>query len=100
MRKRTKMYGLCSHTTPDGNSHMGEQEILRKKFDAGTITEEELRAYAFMSVGQHFKSITVDGKLSFDIPVDHKGFVTVKIFGKDMKLTVEEYKNHYMKCGF
>ena len=100
MRKRTRMCGLCSHTTPDGNSYMGQEEILRKKFNKGNITKEELRAYCFMSKGSHYKEITVNGELQFDLPKNSGGFITVNILGRDMKLTIEEYNTHYLKCGF
>lgn len=49
-RTRTKTAGLVSHTTPVA-SYMSEESILRKKFDKGTITTEELRKLAsFMAV--------------------------------------------------
>ena len=40
-RIRTKVSGLISHASPNGVAYTGEEELLRKKFEKGTITKEE-----------------------------------------------------------
>lgn len=84
-RERIKVYGLCSHTTPNGTSRMGREEVLRKKFDGGTITKDELREYAcFMAYSSKAVPATV----------------SVRVFGKLQKVTVEEYNTYYKPLGF
>ena len=81
MRRRVKVT-CCSHTTPDGKSHMGEEEKLKKKFNAGTITTEELRHYAFFTTMHKPSS------------------VTVSVFGKKTVVSREEYNRVYKPLGF
>lgn len=89
------MTGLCSHTSPDGKSYMGEQEKLNKKFKAGTITREELRSLAMIMCsnrGSHYRDFTVSGTIEFDRPKDDSSFETIRIEGHRMKFTVEEHR--------
>ena len=79
MRKRTKMNGLVSHTTPLGASYQSgknkcEQNIkkLQKLIDAG---------YELTSVAKK--------------PDEEENFKIVMVFGKPMKLTIEEYNTHW-----
>jgi len=79
MRKRTKMNGLVSHTTPSGASYQSgknkcEQSIkkLEKLIDAG------------------YKLTGISKK-----PVEEENFKIVMVFGKPMKLTIEEYNIHW-----
>lgn len=85
MRQRTKMTGLCSHTTPDGKSHMGKQEILRKKFNAGEITRQELQTYAYLIIATK---------------TDKPKTVKVRVFGKEIEVSYDEYKKRYEPLGF
>ena len=94
MRQRFNRYSLCSHTLPNGHSYAGEQERLRKKFEKGTITKEELKAYCLMLHSTRPNTFTVNGEISFDIPKSETKFKTITVFGKEMRVTVEEYKIH------
>ena len=78
MRQRTKMNGLVSHTTPSGASYQSgknkcEQGIkkLQKLIDAG---------YELTGAKK---------------PAEEENFKVVMVFGKPMKLTVEEYNTHW-----
>ena len=77
MRQRTKMNGLVSHTTPSGASYQSgkskcEQGIkkLQKLIDAG---------YELAKVEK----------------VEKPEFKIVMVFGKSVKLTIEEYNTHW-----
>ena len=53
----------------------------------------------------HFSFIAVSGEIALDVPTISKGkiqprFKTIKIFGKEMRLTIEEYNTYYIKCNF
>ena len=57
-RVRTKTAGLVSHTTPVA-SYMSEESILKKKFNKGTITKEELKKLAaFIAIKKKEKPVT------------------------------------------
>lgn len=48
---------------------------------------------------QHFKEITVNGEISIDQPIIKDGkvlprFKTIRVFGHNMKVTIEEYNTH------
>lgn len=95
MRTRTKQ-SACFHAKGD-KAHMGEREILQKRFDAGNITTEELRRLAELNVkfnkpGYHFKEVKVSGELSFDLPKDDKTFVTIRVKGKNIQFSFEEHR--------
>ena len=56
---------------------------------------------------EHFKQMLISGEIKIDVPVITKSkrprittekFKTIKIFGKDMVLTIEEYRTHYLKA--
>ena len=54
---------------------------------------------------EHFSFIGVSGEIAIDVPNVNNGkfqpkFKTIRIFGKEMRLTIEEYNTHYVKCGF
>lgn len=58
---------------------------------------------------QHFEQMVVSGEIKIDVPVVSKRkrnritserFKTITIFGKEMKVTIEEYRTHYIKCRF
>lgn len=52
----------------------------------------------------HFKTITVNGELSVDVPVV-KGnritpkFKTIRVFGHNMRVSIEEYNTHCKSLG-
>ena len=81
MRRRTKMSGLVSHTEPTGFSRMGEREVLKKKFDAGVITEVELRKLVTFLVIE--KKVTQET-------------VTIRVWGKKLIISKADY-NKYCK---
>lgn len=52
----------------------------------------------------HFCGIAVSGKISIDVPVIKDNviqpkFKTIRIFGKEMTLTIEEYNTHCKNIG-
>lgn len=47
----------------------------------------------------HFKEITISGEMSIDMPIIKNGrvierFKTIRVFGKEMKVTIDEYNTH------
>lgn len=54
----------------------------------------------------HFCGMMISGEIQIDIPtIDSNDkfepkYKTVKIFGKDIRLTIEEYNTWYAKCNF
>lgn len=47
----------------------------------------------------HFKEITINGEIAIDQPMLEDGkllpkFKTIKVFGKNMKVTIEEFNTH------
>lgn len=78
MRNRTKMNGLVSHTTPSGNSYQSgknrcEQSIRR--------LEKLLN-----------KGYELTGCSKVD---EESGFKIVMVFGRPVKLTIQEYNDHW-----
>lgn len=94
MRHHFNRQALCSHATPEGKGFMGEREKLHKKFNAGTITKEELWAYTLMLHSEKKTTFTVNGEVCFDVPKSDDSFKTIRIWGKDIKVSIEEYKTH------
>ena len=77
MRQRTKMNGLVSHTTPNGKSH--------------TSSENKCR----MSLNKLQKLVDGGYKLTGVKKKEEPDFKIVMVFGKPMKLTIEEYNTHW-----
>lgn len=53
----------------------------------------------------HFKEIVVNGELTIDVPVLKDGMVTpkyktIKVFGKEMRVTINEYNTYCKSLGF
>lgn len=53
----------------------------------------------------HFSGIAFSGELSIDVPVIKDNaftprFKTIKVFGKDMTVTIEEYNTYCKEIGF
>lgn len=90
-RHHFKTSGLVSSTRPDGKSFVAKSCSLRKKFLNGTITEEEL--HELVESGNH-SDLIVSGKIKIDTPVHEEKFKTIIVFGKEMKISVEEHKVH------
>lgn len=80
-----------SSTRPDGKSFVAKSCSLRKKFLNGDITEEEL--HELVESGNH-SDLVVTGKISFDTPIEEKKFKTIIVFGKEMKISIEEHEVH------
>jgi len=77
MRQRTKMNGLVSHTTPDGKSH--------------TSSENKCR----MSLSKLQKLVDEGYKLTGTKRHEEPDFKIVMVFGRPMKLTIQEYNDHW-----
>ena len=86
MRKRFNRNAVCSSENYTASKH-AHLELLKEKHD-------------------HFCGLMISGEIKFDIPkITSDGkfetkFKTIRIFGKEMVLTVEEYNTHYAKCNF
>ena len=81
MRPRIRK-NICAHCSADGTFNKGEREILRQKFEKGTITEKELRAYSLFTVSE--KSTDV----------------TISIFGDLKKVSISDYLRYCKNLGF
>lgn len=85
---------------------------MRKRFRRDAIcSSENYRASkaAHLSMlkerHDHFCGMMISGEIKIDVPIIKDGniepkFRTITIFGKQMRLTAEEYKTHYAKCNF
>ena len=78
MRKRTKISGLISHTTPDGVSY---QTSLNKCLVGISRIKKNLNR-AYRTLGER----TI---------IDDTGYKTVLFCGKPLKLTLAEYNTYY-----
>ena len=50
---------------------------------------------------EHFSFLSVSGEIALDVPTVSNGkfqpkFKTIRIFGKEIRLTIEEYNTHYL----
>ena len=86
MRKRMNRNAVCSSENYEASKRV-HQDFLKEKHS-------------------HFCGMIVSGEIKIDFPItDSNGefrpkFKTVTIFGKQMTLSFEEFKNHYVKCNF
>lgn len=84
MRKRINRAAVCS----------SENYSTSKKIHLRMLEEKH----------SHFKSMTVNGEIAIDVPV-LKGeritpkFKTLRVFGKDMRVSIEEYNTHCKELG-
>ena len=94
MRKRFNRNAVCSseNYSASRKSHLG---LLKEQHD-------------------HFCGMVVSGEIKIDVPQVSNNkkasgnnlrgfqpkFKTVRIFGKEMRLTIEEYETHYLNCKF
>lgn len=79
MRKRVNRAAVCS----------SENYAASRRLHMAYLSEKH----------SHFNEMTVDGTLSFDQPIFQKGqmmpqFKTIRVFGHDMRVTIEEYNTH------
>ena len=84
MRKRINRAAVCS----------SENYSISKKLHLRMLEERH----------SHFKSMTVNGEIAIDVPV-LKGemitpkFKTIRVFGKNMRVSIEEYNTHCKELG-
>lgn len=84
MRKRVNRAAVCS----------SENYSTSKKLHLSMLEEEH----------SHFKSMTVNGEIAIDVPV-LKGemitpkFKTIRVFGKNMRVSIEEYNTYCKEFG-
>ena len=87
MRKRFNRNAVCSSENYSASKH-AHLDMLKEKHD-------------------HFCGLLVSGKIELDVPevkpdgaLSSERFKTITIFGKEIRLTIEEYRTHYIKCNF
>lgn len=78
-RKRTNRAAICS----------SDNYSVSKKVHQMYLKERH----------SHFNEMTVNGEITFDQPIFKDGkltqkFKTVRVFGKEMKITIEEFREH------
>lgn len=85
---------------------------MRKKFNRAAICssdhyKESRKAHIeyLKERHSHFCGIAVSGELSIDVPVIRDNaftqrFKTIKVFGKDMTVTIDEYNTYCKEIGF
>ena len=79
MRTRTKMNGLVSHTTPSGASYQSGKNKCEQKLK---------RLQKLIDEG--YRLANVEKK-----EPEEPEFKIVMVFGKPMKLTIQEYNDHW-----
>lgn len=84
MRKRINRAAICS----------SENYSTSKKLHLSMLEEKH----------SHFKSMTVNGEITIDVPVlDGEmitpKFKTIRVFGKNMKVTIDEYNTYCKELG-
>lgn len=77
-RTRTKTRGLVSHTTPY-SSYLSIEERLKKKFDRGTISTEELRRLVTFTVVSRNTRIYKEVKIFGEWQPLHKLHIDISI---------------------
>lgn len=84
MRKRINRAAVCS----------SENYSTSKRLHLSMLKEKH----------SHFKSMTVNGEIAIDVPVLNgemitPKFKTIRVFGKNMKVTIDEYNTHCKELG-
>ena len=84
MRKRFNRQAICS----------SDNYRASKKAHLDFLNEQH----------EHFSFLSVSGEIALDVPTINNGkfqpkFKTIRIFGKEMRLTIEEYNTHYLKAA-
>lgn len=79
---------------------------MRKRINRAAIcssdnyrTSKKLHMEMLEEKHSHFCGIAVSGEISIDVPIIKDNvitpkFKTIKVFGKDMRVTIEEYNEH------
>ena len=84
MRKRVNRAAVCS----------SDNYSTSKRLHLSMLEEKH----------SHFNSMTVNGEIAIDVPV-LKGdvvtskFKTIRVFGKNMKVTIDEYNTYCKELG-
>lgn len=84
MRKRINRAAVCS----------SENYSTSKRLHLSMLEEKH----------SHFKSMTINGEIAIDVPV-LKGemitpkFKTIRVFGKNMRVSIEEYNTYCKEFG-
>jgi hypothetical protein len=84
---------------------------MRKRINRGAVcSSENYRASkaAHLSMlkenHEHFCGMMITGEIKLDVPkvattgIIEPKFKTITIFGKEMQITIEEYRTHYLKA--
>lgn len=84
MRKRINRAAVCS----------SENYSTSKKLHLSMLEEKH----------SHFKSMIVNGEIVIDVPVLNgemitPKFKTIRVFGKNMKVSIEEYNTYCKELG-
>lgn len=84
MRKRINRAAVCS----------SENYSTSKRLHLSMLEEKH----------SHFKSMTVNGEIAIDVPVFNgemitPKFKTIRVFGKNMKVSIEEYNTYCKELG-
>lgn len=79
MRQRTRMNGLVSHTTPSGASYQSGKNKCEQSIK---------RLQKLINDGYELTGVSKK-------PAEEENFKIVMVFGKPMKLTIEEYNTHW-----
>lgn len=84
MRKRINRAAVCS----------SENYSTSKKIHLSMLEEKH----------SHFKSMTINGEIAIDVPILKDKMVTpkfktIRVFSKNMRVSIEEYNTHCKKLG-
>lgn len=79
MRKRVNKNAVCS----------SDNYRASKKLHIDMLKEKH----------SHFCMMIVSGEISIDVPAKHPKFKTIKVFGKDIRVSIEDYNNHCKALG-
>lgn len=84
MRKRINRAAVCS----------SENYSTSKRLHLNMLEEKH----------SHFKSMTINGEIAIDVPVLNgkmitPKFKTIRVFGKNMKVSIEEYNIYCKELG-
>ena len=81
------MKGLCVHATPQGKCSSSPENKARM-----ALAKLERLAVKY-------GELTVTGELSVDVQTSPCKYKTIKVWGKEMKVTMEEYNLHCKHLG-
>lgn len=85
---------------------MGRKKFNRLAIASSDNYKESKRLHKLMldEKHSHFSYLSISGEVSIDQPIIRNGkpvqrYKTIRIFGKDMRLTIEEYNTHCKEIG-